>query len=442
MVARRRLGSRIALAGISTLIGLTFSAVAGELALRTIRPLDLGTSIEHRLPHPVRGWMLEPGASYVNQVGPVRVPVAYTSAGWRDVEHPMPKHADEARVLILGDSFMEGYSVEIEELLSRRLEKWLADRRPRTRVVNLGVGGYGTLQQLLTFREAGIPHVPALVLLGFYENDLQNNLFDLEIEANHGDALKVSARPFLDETPGWQVSRPDYESAKLRLDAARLRRENYFWPRLLRRSALLQQLARTEQWFEAKWDYAAAIGRAGFARLGGFVSAEAERESLSKRAAERAGCTDLYERAWAITERILQRLRQEVEVEGAELIVFSVPSVGVTAIDRVQNSASQTLGRCAGEKVMKSRLVEVTERLGITFFDLFPHFNRATHDDSSTLFHLADNHWNAEGHRVAAEALTDIVRSTLDRQTAMSTRPKQGAVDGSGTTQIWSGDAP
>lgn len=85
--------------------------------------------------------MLEPNTSYVNQVGLIQVPVMYSSTGWRDIEHPIPKPEAESRIVILGDSFMEGYSVEIEELLSRRLEKRLADRHLNTRVINLGVGG-------------------------------------------------------------------------------------------------------------------------------------------------------------------------------------------------------------------------------------------------------------------------------------------------------------
>lgn len=55
MTLRQRLAPRIILAAVSTLISLSFSIFAGELILRTIHPLDLGSSIEHRVPHPVRG---------------------------------------------------------------------------------------------------------------------------------------------------------------------------------------------------------------------------------------------------------------------------------------------------------------------------------------------------------------------------------------------------
>lgn len=62
--------------------------------------------------------------------------------------------------------------------------------------MNLGVGGYGTLQELIMFPTVGVDHEPNFVLLGFYENDLQNNLRDLR------DRLSGRPAPLPGESAG------------------------------------------------------------------------------------------------------------------------------------------------------------------------------------------------------------------------------------------------
>jgi hypothetical protein len=67
---------------------------------------------------------------------------------------------------LLGDSFAMGDGVERGELFADVLENLL----PKTEVVNLGVSGYGTDQELLTYLRRGRQYRPDVVLLpGFRE---------------------------------------------------------------------------------------------------------------------------------------------------------------------------------------------------------------------------------------------------------------------------------
>ncbi len=103
-------------------LSLCLSVVITEMALHAIFVSHSGTSFQYRIPHPVFGWVLEPNASYTNRLAEAAVPVTYNSRGWRDVEHQVENPDDVFRILILGDSFMEAYSVALEESFPRQLE--------------------------------------------------------------------------------------------------------------------------------------------------------------------------------------------------------------------------------------------------------------------------------------------------------------------------------
>lgn len=77
---------------------------------------------------------------------------------------------DEARVVLIGDSFIEGLQVTDDELVSARLTELLG-----APVANLGRTGYGPQQELEVLRRYGLSRQPRAVVWAFYEgNDLQD----------------------------------------------------------------------------------------------------------------------------------------------------------------------------------------------------------------------------------------------------------------------------
>jgi len=102
--------------------------------------------------------------------------LSFNSKGHRgpDVRYDNPE--DKFRILILGDSFAEGYAVEFEDLFSeilrKQLESWTGED---IEVINTGVGGYSTDQELLFFTSEGNKYNPDLTVLLFYENDVFYN---------------------------------------------------------------------------------------------------------------------------------------------------------------------------------------------------------------------------------------------------------------------------
>ncbi len=95
------------------------------------------------------------------------------SHGRRDRERSREKPANVRRVLVLGDSVVEGISyVGDEDTLSRQLEKLYPDGR--TEFLNFGTSGYCTLAEVNLLRDRGLAFKPDLVLLIFVNNDYNN----------------------------------------------------------------------------------------------------------------------------------------------------------------------------------------------------------------------------------------------------------------------------
>ena len=124
------------------------------------------------------GWALRPNARGDN-TQEATVAIEINSAGQRDNrEHSLAKPPGVYRVAILGDSFAEAFQVPVEEsfpkLLEQELNGCLPDRK--TEVLNFAVGGYGTAQELLSYRLRARQYAPDFVVLLFYTgNDIYNN---------------------------------------------------------------------------------------------------------------------------------------------------------------------------------------------------------------------------------------------------------------------------
>jgi len=81
-----------------------------------------------------------------------------------------PPGLTEARVVLVGDSFIEGLQVADDELVSARLAELLG-----APVANLGRTGYGPQQELEVLRRHGLNYRPKTLVWAFYEgNDLQD----------------------------------------------------------------------------------------------------------------------------------------------------------------------------------------------------------------------------------------------------------------------------
>jgi lysophospholipase L1-like esterase len=91
--------------------------------------------------------------------------------------------------VVIGDSVTFGSGVALGERFSDRLEVLLGERLGReVEVLNFGVGGYDTLQEVATLEDVGLRFQPDLVIVGYCVNDLGDNSPNLEYIRRLGQA--------------------------------------------------------------------------------------------------------------------------------------------------------------------------------------------------------------------------------------------------------------
>ena len=102
--------------------------------------------------------------------------VTYNERGLRD--RPILSKAEgEYRILALGDSITFGWGVPQNQIFAFRLEQLLQGRLQRpVRVINTGVCGYNTVQEVTYFKQEGITFQPDLVMLTYVQNDIEENI--------------------------------------------------------------------------------------------------------------------------------------------------------------------------------------------------------------------------------------------------------------------------
>lgn len=111
--------------------------------------------------------------------------VRTNSFGHRAKEYDLSKKGVK-RVLVLGDSFVFGYGLNAEAISSNVLEKMLNKDGERYLVINSGVGGWGTLQEITYARDHFSVFRPDIIVLTFCGNDPVNDVeyqtrsYDLE----------------------------------------------------------------------------------------------------------------------------------------------------------------------------------------------------------------------------------------------------------------------
>ena len=155
---------------ILLLCSVFMSLLGAELALRIWNPPMAKPQMAqiHRA-SPIFDWELVPGAIGRGGFGAT---YQINSAGFRDAEHELKKPSGKNRIMVIGDSFTFGPSVNLEDTYPKQLERILNDSNIRCEVINCGVIGYDMWQHIEMLKRKVLPHQPDLVILGLFLNDI------------------------------------------------------------------------------------------------------------------------------------------------------------------------------------------------------------------------------------------------------------------------------
>ena len=153
----------------STLLALFLSEVA--LRLMGFNPLYVSPERDRFWRYDsLLGWAHEPGQEGIFETRQFHTLVRINEKGLRDRQHTYERQNNVKRILVLGDSFAWGYGVEESERFSQRLEQAIG-----VEVINAGVSGYSTDQELLWYKNEGIKYETDLVILALTGNDVGDN---------------------------------------------------------------------------------------------------------------------------------------------------------------------------------------------------------------------------------------------------------------------------
>jgi len=293
------------------------------------------------------------------------------------------------RVLLVGDSFIEAYTVRLEESVASVLEhKLRAAGLDGAQVLNGGTAGYSTDQEVLFYERDGSALRPDVVALFFYMNDLWYNT----------------------SSTYWRGAKPWFEFAD---DSLALRgvpvpglawasRASSDWLRI--HSGLYRQVRQllTSPRRDADGDTGA-----------GPTAAAAPAEFL----AWRRGADPELEGAWALTESLIARMRDRVQADGGEFILFYVPSKAALSAE-VWSATVDVYGldpSAWSATADRERLQGICERLSLECLDPLERFRReaAALGSLDALYFEIDGHWTPGGHELAASVLYERLAQAL-----------------------------
>jgi hypothetical protein len=148
-----------------------FLVLEGGLRLLGFTPRRTMNQFDQKL-----GWTKTPSTSLRRHTGEFDVTLRTNSRGLREDESVgYDKAKDVTRILMVGDSFTLGYTVERPDTLSQLLAARMRTEGRNVEVINGGTEGYSTDQEVLWLMSEGVKYRPDVVVLQMYENDIYWN---------------------------------------------------------------------------------------------------------------------------------------------------------------------------------------------------------------------------------------------------------------------------
>lgn len=145
-----------------------------EIILRLFFPQNLNLTILD----PEKIFNLRPEISSILKREEFVTHVQINSQGLRDNEYPLKKANNTVRIAFVGESFIFGFGIEINETVAKILEYKLNSRSKNKNyeAINFGVPAYGTEQEYILIKNDIIKYEPDIIILAFSPYDLKENI--------------------------------------------------------------------------------------------------------------------------------------------------------------------------------------------------------------------------------------------------------------------------
>ncbi len=379
----RRWAGNLAAAGLAVGLVLASCEIAARIALANRRGKEGAEVQSYTEFDSDLGWVKRPGAHARYTRTEYTVDISINSLGMRDRERTVDPPPDTQRVLALGDSFVEGYTVSADEMATRVMERTLGRPGCRVEVLNGGTAGYSTDQELIFYRKTGRSFKASTVVLFFYYND---------ILANASFTYSARSKPlFASHNGQLSLARPAFPSEPEPVAAVA--------PRTLPRGSAAWA------WLKDRLMRGAPRTYNRLASLGLWPPLEPTRWIPDEMLVYRNPYPRRIGAAWHLTELLLAALSRDVAQAGAHFLVAYVPaSMEVRDASWDVTRTVYGMGRKWSRDAVVRHLEEVGRRRGFDVLDLTPELRGAEAWWRTTYF-TYDPHWNSLGHLVAGRAV-------------------------------------
>jgi len=357
-------------------------AIMGEVALRVL-PLGKFRSAPFRQYDSQLGVSLIPNMDVIHSRGCFTGHVVTNRWGFRDRDRTLEKPPGEFRIALVGDSVVEGVHVDPDQVMNIQMEKLLQKQGYKNvEVLNFGIEGIGTTQELIMYQERIRQFHPDLVILTVSDNDIMNNSSTLQPKS-YGIHTWYCPYYNLDE------------NGNLVFQPVQKRPFNGLITFLDRHSYLAYYIERI--WFRADLPLYKWHGMPVY--FGSYSNDPLDPE---------------WQSAWTVTEKVMAKMRSTVEADGVKFVMVPWSNFSDIQPDWRERLTKQ-FGPLPKELVpqkLDERLQGIANRENITMASLTP-FMQAYRDEHHLQWPYfsmtCDPHFSALGHEVAAEAMIDLL---------------------------------
>ena len=364
----------VAASVVSTAIVLSVVAILMEAYLRWRIPF---TETEWPLRFdPELGFVYQPNARirWTNHLD-FWVEQTSNSLGFPDREPAVPKPDGMFRVLVVGDSYVEALQVGLARKMHVLLEARLRDALGTDNVdtVAFGYSGTGQSNQLSFYDRYGADVDADLVVLLFFSNDFGDNSTLMRGVSGGWDPYRPPQLFYEPDEDGVTFTQvgidADWENHRLASREPRARQRE-----------VMERHPETRALFGDWW-------------------LSVENRNCISYANE---LPPVLQRALASTEHALRLFKERTKNRGEALLLVLTPGV-VIYVQRCVDDSRYTFD----ELNQLKRITGIAARVGVPVLDLYPAF--AERGDWRDTEFAHDGHWNALGHRWAAEAIADYL---------------------------------
>lgn len=352
-----------------------------------------------------RGASLAPGAEgWIRKEGEAYVKI--NSGGLRDNEHTVAKRNGMFRVAVLGDSYVAALQVSLEDTFWYKLERMLSScpafAGQEVEVLNFGVPGYSTAQELITLRQHVWTYSPDLILLAFTQGN--------DIEDNSRNLTDKTYRPFFFVENGVLVE--DFS----------FRQSEYF-------------MRSVSDWVAVKiW----IINRVRILQLLQFVKDNIDIQVDNQHDQEVNGLekgfhpsvynepkTEPWIEAWEVTEKLIEKIDQEVREEGRMFVLVTLSTPRQVHPDPEAMNNFKEKKDISNLLYPDERLKRFAQEKNINILNLARPMQSYAQKNNVFLHgfpntKMGDGHWNESGHQLAAELISTYLCERPGIQASLS----------------------